>query len=104
MDIDDFWSKIKFLIKSHKTTQENIARLIGIPFNTFRNWMHEGRSPDIQTVVNLSIVLGVTLDYLVFDTEWSSTEEQQKRLLERKEAAAEITVLANQILKQSSQI
>ena len=104
IDIEEFWMKVKFLIKTHKTSQENIARLIGIPFGTFRNWMYHGRSPDLQIAVHLSMVLGVTLDYLVFNKDTNIIEEQQNRLLERKDAAAEINKLAKIIVDESTKI
>ena len=104
MDIELFWKRVKFLIRAHKTTQKNVAGLIGIPFNTFRNWMHYNRSPDITIVVNLSIVLGVTLDNLVFNEDWNSIEKQKERLKERKDAAAEINKLARDIVNKSGTI
>ena len=104
MDIEQFWKRVKFLIKAHKTTQENVAQLIGISYYTFRNWIYYNRSPDIQIVVNLSIVLGVTLDNLVFDEDWNSIEKQKERLKERKDAAAEINKLARDIVHKSGTI
>ena len=104
MNPEEFWKKVKYLIKTHKTTQLNIAGLIGISYGTFRNWIYHKYIPDMHTVVNLSIVLGVTLDYLVFNKDRSSTEEQQKRLRERKDAAAEINKLAKDIVHKSGTI
>ena len=104
MDIEQFWKRVKFLIKAHKTTQENVAGLIGVSFSTFRNWIYYNRSPDIQIVINLSIVLGVTLDNLVFNEDWNSIEKQKERLKERKDAAMEIGKLAKNIIDKSGTI
>ena len=104
LEIDPFWERVKFLIKTHKSSQEKIAQLIGIPPGTLRNWIFHNRLPDVVTGCNLAIVLGVTVDYLVYGKERKAIEERMNRLLERKTAAAQITKLAKDILNQSGQI
>ena len=104
MDITAFWGRVKFLIKAHKTTQKKIALYIGLSYNTFRNWIFCKRVPDLETAVNLSVALGVSLDYLVFGKERNVTKERMNRLLERKTAAARINRLAKVIVNQSEEI
>ena len=104
LDIEDFWEREKYLVKTHKTSQEKIADLMGMPYNTLRNWIHYKRMPDARTVCDLSLVLGVSVEFLVYGKERKIVEERNKRLLERKTAAAAIKRLARVILKQSRQI
>lgn len=99
-----FWGRVNYLIKTHKTTQKEIAGIIGVPFGTFRSWIHHNRIPDVYTACDLAVVLGTTVDYLVYGKDRNATEARMKRLLERKTAAAQITKLAKIILTRSSQI
>ena len=99
-----FWGRVKYLIKTHKTSQEEIARLIGVPPGTFRNWIYHNRIPDAETACNLAVVLGVSVDFLIYGKERSITEEHNSRLLERKAAAAHINRLAKEIVDQSGKI
>ena len=93
-----------FLIKTHKTTQKEIAALIGIPLGTLRNWIYNNRYPDVQTACDLAVVLGTTVDFLLHGKNRRVVEERMNRLLERKTAASRITRLAKDILEQSGQI
>lgn len=104
LDIIEFWNRVKYLIRTHKTTQDNVAQLINIPVGTLRNWIYQNRVPDVGTACNLAVVLGVSVDFLVFGKERNVNEERMNRLLERKTAAARINKLAQHILDQSSQI
>lgn len=99
-----FWKRVKYLIKTHKTSQEEVAELIGIPLGTFKNWIYNNRLPDIQTGCDLAVVLGVTVDFLVYGKNRKIIQERMSRLLERKTAAGQITKLAKDILTQSGRI
>jgi transcriptional regulator with XRE-family HTH domain len=104
MDIDLFWQRVKFLIKTHKTSQEKIAQYIGIPYPTLRNWIYYKRIPDLETATALAIALGVSMEYLVYGKERKITEERMIRLKERKTAAASINKLAKAIVSQSEEM
>ncbi|MCL2231792.1 MAG: helix-turn-helix domain-containing protein [Treponema sp.] len=104
MDIVSFWERVKYLIKTHKTTQPKIAELIGMPPGTFRNWIYHNRIPDVETACDLAAILGVTVDFLVYGKERDMVEERNSRLLERKTAAATINRMAKIIVRQSKQI
>ena len=104
MKLLPFWERVKYLIKTHKTTQDEIAGLIGIPLGTLRNWMYNNRLPDVETGCDLAVVLGVTVDYLVYGKNRKVIKERMSRLLERKTAASRINKLAKDILKQSGTI
>jgi transcriptional regulator with XRE-family HTH domain len=104
MDIIKFWKRVKFLIKTHKTSQEKIAIYIGIPYKTLRNWIYYNRVPDLETAVHLAVALGASLEYLVYGDDRVQTEKQMLRLLERKSAASKINKLAQVIVDQSKKI
>jgi len=104
MDTVSFWKRVKYLIKTHKTSQEKIARYIGLPYGTFRNWIYRNWVPDLQTACDLAVALGTSVDFLVYGKERKKTEERNSRLLERKTAAARINRLAKKIVDQSRQI
>ena len=59
---------------------------------------------DVETACDLAIVLGVSVDFLVYGKERELIEEHNSRLLERKAAAARINRLAKTIVRQSRQI
>jgi transcriptional regulator with XRE-family HTH domain len=65
MEYKCFWDRVKPLIKAVNMTQEQFAVHLGINFNTLRNWIHYKRIPDLSTANDISIVLGVSLDYLL---------------------------------------
>ena len=100
----DFWAQVKYLIKMHKTSQAKVAALLGIPLGTFRNWIHYNRIPDVKTACFLAIMLGVSVDFLVFGKERELIVEHNNRLLERKTSAARINKLAKVIVKHSVKI
>jgi len=104
MDAVSFWERVKYLIRTHKTTQPKIAELIGIPPGTFRNWIYHNRIPDIETACDLAVVLGASVDFLVYGKERDMIEAHNARLLERKNAAARINKLAKVIVRQSREI
>jgi len=104
MNIASFWERVKYLIRTHKTTQPKIAELLGIPPGTFRNWIYHNRIPDVETACDLAVVLGVSVDFLVYGNERDIVEAHNTRLLERKTTAASISRLAKMIERKSRQI
>ena len=104
MDSEPFWERVKYLIKTHKTSQEKISGLLGIPTGTFRNWIYHRRIPDAETACDLAMALGVSVDFLVYGKERDITEEHNGRLLERKAAAARINRLAREIVDRSGEM
>ena len=104
MDTISFWKRVKYLIRTHNTSQEKIAGYVGIPYGTFRNWIYKDWVPDLQTACNLAVALGVSVEYLVWGNERDAIKERMDRLQERKTAAKRINMLAREIVDQSSQI
>jgi len=61
----DFWMRLKSEIKAKNTTQEWIARQIGVPFGTFKKWMTRKTYPNLKEGIEISKLLGVPAEYLV---------------------------------------
>ena len=65
MEKDNFWGRVKPLIKAHKMTQKQFAEYLGVPVHTLYGWIKYDRIPDTSTAYNMAVVLGVTLNYLL---------------------------------------
>ncbi|MDR0877570.1 MAG: helix-turn-helix domain-containing protein [Treponema sp.] len=81
MGINDFWDRVRLLIKKRKTTQEQIAGLCGIPYATFRGWIWKDIFPPLTDAYNISRVLGVTVEYLLIGQD---TKDKRAELKIRK--------------------
>ena len=69
MDIFEFWNRIKLLAREKGTTQKRLAEYIGLPYNTFRNWMYLGIIPSLDYALEFSRFFGVSLEYLIYGKE-----------------------------------
>ena len=88
MDVVSFWERVKNLITAHKINQIQFAAHIGMSVNTFRGWLHYRRIPDLQTALNISDALGVSIYYLVYGKENDRLAEEKKKRSSVKEAVA----------------
>jgi len=61
----DFWTRLKEEIKAKNTTQEWIARKVGVPFGTFRKWLNRKTYPNIQIGHEIAELLGTSVEYLL---------------------------------------
>ena len=59
-----FWENVKKEIKSQNTTQEWIARVSGISFNTFQGWISKGIYPRVNDAIRIAVSLHVSVEYL----------------------------------------
>ena len=91
------WVRTKKLIKSHKITQEKFAKYAGINFYTFRNWLHYGILPDINSGYKIATALGVSMEYLVTGADGKAAKKREKETAKRKTAAAKIKKMVLQI-------
>ena len=90
MNINEFWNRVKILIKAHNVGQKQFAAHIDVPLDTLKGWLFYNRIPDVFTAYRIATSLGVPLDYLVFGKENDTTEEEKKKRSAVKEAAARI--------------
>ncbi|GHU67450.1 hypothetical protein FACS189447_09660 [Spirochaetia bacterium] len=78
MDVNDFWNRVRLLIKQRKTTQEKIADMCGISYGTFRGWIWKGIFPPLTDAYNISMVLGVTIEYLLIGKDCKDRKAELK--------------------------
>ena len=65
INTDDFWERVKYLIRIKAITQERTAKACGISFSTFRGWISKKYFPPIEDTYNLARFLGVSIDFLI---------------------------------------
>ena len=46
-------------------SQKKFAASLGVPINTYTNWVRGIREPSMSAIINLSTRLGVTADWLI---------------------------------------
>lgn len=68
----DIGNKLNRARTNANLTQEQVAEVLGVSRQTISNWENEKTYPDIKSVVALSDLYGVSLDYLLKDKEESS--------------------------------
>lgn len=57
--------RLRQLRKNAKLTLKDIAKLIGVSYQTVSNWEKGGTEPDIQSIIRLADFFSVTTDYLL---------------------------------------
>ncbi|SFT03813.1 helix-turn-helix domain-containing protein [Marininema halotolerans] len=57
--------RLRYLRKSKKLTQEEVARAIGIPRTTYTGYENGNREPDFETLQKLADFYNVSADYLL---------------------------------------
>ena len=77
----DFWIRLKNEIKYQDTTQEWIAKKIGVPLSTFRKWMTRKTYPDIKEGVEIAKLLGISAEYLVTGNQPQGLNEKEQHMI-----------------------
>jgi transcriptional regulator with XRE-family HTH domain len=65
MDEENFWTRVKRLLKERKATQSEAAAVCGVKVRTFQSWIRYNYFPTILDGYNLACFLGVSVEYLV---------------------------------------
>lgn len=73
-------------------TQENVAELSNISFSTYSKIENAIQSPSLDTLIRISVVLDISIDYLIF-----GNENAQKNISDFSDI---ITLLQNADMKQ----
>lgn len=68
----DIGNKLQRARTKANLTQEQVAETLGVSRQTISNWENEKTYPDIRSVVTLSDLYNVSLDYLLKDKEETS--------------------------------
>ena len=71
----DIGNKLNRARTNANLTQEQVAEVLGVSRQTISNWENEKTYPDIKSVVALSDLYCVSLDYLLKDKEESSMSD-----------------------------
>jgi transcriptional regulator with XRE-family HTH domain len=77
----DFWERLRETIKEKNLTQEWLARKIGVPIGTFKNWLTRETYPNARQIVSIARLLNTTVEYLVDGVEHGSFSEDERRLV-----------------------
>ena len=73
--------RLKNEIKAKNTTQEWIAKQIGVPYGTFRKWMTRKTYPNIKEGIEIAELLETTAEYLVTGTEPECIKDSEQELI-----------------------
>lgn len=71
----DIGNKLNRARTKANLTQEQVAEALGVSRQTISNWENEKTYPDIKSVVTLSDLYGIGLDYLLKDKEEMSMSD-----------------------------
>ena len=93
MNTENFWNRVKALIKAHKITQGKFSEYIGIPRSTFYDWMRFSTAPDIITAYRISTALGTNLEYLITGENGQNEKTRIEQTDSRKTTETEIKKL-----------
>jgi transcriptional regulator with XRE-family HTH domain len=69
-----FWDNVKVLIKEQNTTQEWLARKIGVPLKTFQGWIMRKAYPGGDEMFLIAQTLDVSVEYLMTGKELDNTK------------------------------
>lgn len=74
---EDFWRRVKMLIKQNNTKQEWLAEKTGIKYQTLRSMISKNTFPKADDAVRMAKSLGTTAEYLV--NGYDKTESEMQR-------------------------
>jgi transcriptional regulator with XRE-family HTH domain len=70
-----------------KQSQKQFAAALGLPINTYTNWVRGIREPSMSALINLSTRLGVSSDWLIgIDKHPPECRNEQTRVDDLKQA------------------
>ena len=78
-----FAEGLKELRKQAHLTQVELAKLLGIEQSSYADWERGKKKPTQENLVKISQVLGVSIDYLVINSEEKSNDLDNIELLFR---------------------
>ncbi|KJF45767.1 MULTISPECIES: helix-turn-helix domain-containing protein [Bacillus] len=77
--------RLRSLREKHNLTQEQIAKKIGISRGTYAHYEINKRRPDYETLIKITDIFNVSLDFLLTGKEFdNSNEDMWKELLDPK--------------------
>lgn len=88
-----FWDRVNALIKERKMTQESLAEVADVKYQTLRNWSAREIFPQAPESVRIASALGVSVEFLV------TGAEPQNHAVEKIESVKKLLDDAREILK-----
>ena len=104
MDINNFWKRVKDLLKAHKISLAKFAEYVNIPESTFYSWLHFSRSPEVITAYNIANALGVSVEYLITGEDRKSEKIRMQQTEARKTATVKIKKLLGEIQEEMENV
>lgn len=80
MNGEDFWNRVKTLLKKKKITQETLAEFANLNFSNLKQQIFYKRFPDAYQAVAIAHALDTTVEYLVLGV---TSEHPNKREIVR---------------------
>ena len=62
---ENFWERVKVLIKARKMTQESLAKSADVNFSNLKQQIFYNRLPVVDEAVRIARSLGTTVEYLM---------------------------------------
>ena len=75
--------RINRLRKDKKLTQEDLAKRFNISVQAVSKWENDNSSPDISILLELSKLLGVSVEYLLGDEEKEVVKLVEKKVIDK---------------------
>ena len=95
MEEDNFWSRVKYLMKKNQITQSMAAAACGVKIKTFQSWMYKDYYPTVLSGHALARLLGASVEFLVEGKEEKSKEHVEYVRTLLKKADDELKVIRN---------
>lgn len=75
MERENFWNRVKALIKQSNTTQRGLSETCGFHSRAIEAWISKNTFPDVFEAFTIAQALGVSVEYLVTGKE---TDEKKQ--------------------------
>lgn len=64
-DINEFYDRLRKLIKQNNLTQRKLSERMGLPARTIETWINQRTIPNAQQLTVFSRIFNVSIDFLV---------------------------------------
>lgn len=83
MNGEDFWRRVKDLIKSQNTTQEWVANSANVSFSNLKQQIFHNRIPVADEAVRIAKALNTSVEYLVTGEQVKQDNSESIELLKK---------------------
>ena len=84
MERENFWNRVKALIKQSNTTQRGLSETCGFHSRAIEAWISKNTFPDVFEAFTIAQALGVSVEYLVTGEDsnpYKSKIEELKKII-----------------------